>query len=123
MPSGSASGSNSLPRFVQRALSSQQFKEENLRLVREQEAVKEPFRSWYDGKVWEGPLVLRAGGSVIVTSSQDDTLCQNFMFSPMDDHRGGIPGRSEPPRSVAVEHANQVLEALAEGFRVALAAW
>jgi hypothetical protein len=47
-------------------------------------ALKEPFRSWYDGKVWEGPIVLRQGDSVIVTSSQDNPLCQNFMFSPMD---------------------------------------
>ena len=47
-------------------------------------ALKEPFRSWYDGKVWEGPLVLREGDAMIVTSSQDNPLCQNFMFSPMD---------------------------------------
>ena len=38
----------------------------------------------------------------------------------MVDHSAGIPGLAEPSRRAAAEDANQVLEALAEGFRVAL---
>ena len=39
----------------------------------------------------------------------------------MVGHSGGIPGLSEPPRSVAAHDASQVLEVLAEGLQVALA--
>jgi hypothetical protein len=40
----------------------------------------------------------------------------------MDDHSARIPGLSEPARLDAAHDANQVLEALAEGFRLVLAA-
>ena len=40
----------------------------------------------------------------------------------MDGHSSGIPGLSEAPRQSVAEHANQVFEALAAGFQVALAA-
>ena len=41
----------------------------------------------------------------------------------LGDHSRGIPGLSEPPQSVAAHDANQVLEALAEGLQVVLAAY
>jgi hypothetical protein len=49
------------------------------------------------------------------------TLRKKFSFKPMADHSGGIPGLSEPARLDAAHDANQVLEALAEGFRLELA--
>jgi hypothetical protein len=39
----------------------------------------------------------------------------------MDDHSGGIPGLPEQAQMDAAHDANQVLEALAEGFQAALA--
>ena len=61
--------------YVEGARWSRQFKVTDFSL-------KEPFRSWYDGKVWEGPLVLREGSSVIVTSNKDKELCERFTFVP-----------------------------------------
>jgi len=47
-------------------------------------SLREPFRSWYNGEVWNGPLTIQQGDSVVVTSYKDNTLCGNYGFLPMD---------------------------------------
>ena len=45
-------------------------------------SLKEPFKSWYDGKAWEGSLVLTEGGSLILTDKKGNELCESYGFAP-----------------------------------------
>ncbi len=45
-------------------------------------SLKEPFQSWYDGRAWNGPLLLTEEGSVVVTNQQDKELCESSTFAP-----------------------------------------
>jgi len=45
-----------------------------------------------------------------------------YFLKPTTDQSIRIPGLSDPPQPAVAEHANQVLQALAEGLQVALAA-
>jgi len=46
--------------------------------------LKEPFKSWYEGKAWGGKIVLTDDGLVAVTDNEDKELCQSYGFAPTD---------------------------------------
>jgi site-specific DNA recombinase len=44
--------------------------------------LKEPFKSWYDGRIWNGPLRLAADELLVVTTSKDSEICESYGFKP-----------------------------------------
>lgn len=52
-------------------------------------SLKEPFKSWYHNKLWEGPLLINEAGNALSSSNvdnaqQDKDLCQKYIFAPSD---------------------------------------
>jgi hypothetical protein len=40
-------------------------------------SLKEPFKSWYDGKVYAGPVIATDDGSIALTTTEDKELCES----------------------------------------------
>lgn len=47
-------------------------------------SLKEPFKSWYHGRIWEGPLVIAEAGNVLALHNikEGKDLCSKYLFAP-----------------------------------------
>ena len=48
-------------------------------------SLKEPFKSWYDGKAYEGAVIATDDGSIALTSTEDKELCESCGLGHMAD--------------------------------------
>ncbi|MBI3616527.1 MAG: recombinase family protein [Candidatus Omnitrophica bacterium] len=45
-------------------------------------SLKEPFKSWHEGRSWEGSLILTETGSLVLNDKKDKNLCESYGFAP-----------------------------------------
>jgi len=47
-------------------------------------SLKEPFKSWYDGRVYQGAVIATDDGSITLTATEDKELCESCGLGHMD---------------------------------------